>query len=124
MREFNFRVWDKTLKQFYNFEILGSNDDVQDHIDGWVVIQQYTGLQDKNGKGIFEGDIVKIGVEGQISVVEFELGAFVVKDSIAELERLDLFCNGKIGLGCLNEDYVKVIGNIYENPDLLEGKEE
>jgi uncharacterized phage protein (TIGR01671 family) len=80
------------------------------------IVQWYTGLPDKNGKEIFEGDIVKrtcdlIGAEhdGFIGVVKFVCAAFL-------LEAFD----GKDGRDLWDDvQELEVIGNIYENPELL-----
>ena len=73
-------------------------------------IQQYTGLKDKNGKEIYEGDIAKGGEV--IYQVGFNLGTFELqKDKKA------------VGIGLVDtEESLEVIGNIYENPELRRDK--
>lgn len=70
-------------------------------------IGQYTGLQDKNGKEIFEGDIIRN--ESCKGVVVYKNGAFCLE--------LGKSC-GYVWLFCL--DSLLDIGNIYDNPELLE----
>ena len=79
-------------------------------------VGQYTGLTDKNGKKIFEGDIVKgLFVFGEISsVVIFKYGYFGIEWNIDEIKVLDPF------LGLRNIE-CEVIGNIHDNPELLKG---
>lgn len=80
-------------------------------------IGQYTGLTDKNGKKIFEGDIVKYKyyLEGKPfefqGYIDFKNGSFViVGDFMTHYRWLDY--------------EVEVIGNIHDNPELLKGDEE
>ena len=80
-------------------------------------VGQYTGLTDKNGKKIFEGDVLRFnytgknhGVEGKATVI-FEHGKFgVLWGWHKEFVCLDGFANTTI----------EVIGNIHDNPELLE----
>ncbi|MBC1287926.1 hypothetical protein HBP70_04395 [Listeria welshimeri] len=82
-----------------------------------VLLMQYTGLKDKNGKKIFEGDIV-INSKGQIGYI-----AFLVQEAgfVVVLKNSDY----RLGHRNTNECYErathhKIIGNIHENPELLE----
>ena len=73
-------------------------------------VGQYTGLDDKNGKEIYEGDIVKY--ENMIGKIMFFHGGFILSD-FEETEEWEL--------GVINEE-TEVIGNIYDNPELLGGE--
>lgn len=80
-----------------------------------VVLMQSTGLRDKNGKEIFEGDIVD-SEDGILSgVVEFrpDLGMFV--STLIKYNNFERLCNVA--------DSVHIIGDIYTNPELAEVKQ-
>lgn len=96
--------------------------DVRPTIDGIYVIPetvgQYTGLKDKYGKEIYEGDICRCldtDENEYLSAIKFERGAFIVDVNQCEYDYsvLDWALEGDIL-------EIEVIGNIYENPELLE----
>lgn len=78
-------------------------------------VGQYTGLKDKNGKEIYEGDIL-LYLKKSKRIVSYKNGAFIrYYGNYNEYLLYDSFIED----GCLT-DY-EVIGNIYENPEFLEG---
>nr|DAE55914.1 MAG TPA: YopX protein [Caudoviricetes sp.] len=122
-----FRVWHRGLGRMMliknmwfqdgSVEELELNDAVMnDYITAYpdeIELMQSTGLKDKNGKEIFEGDIL-YGYAGEDfwEIVEFdtEEGKWI---------RKDIWYNSKLGLS-ENNEFMEIVGNIYENPELLE----
>jgi uncharacterized phage protein (TIGR01671 family) len=82
-------------------------------------LMQYTGLKDKNGKEIFEGDIISV-CNGSINCVEWMDDPREVKYTVNKGYNLPLFCwdeNGESNFDSTH--WCEVIGNIYENPVLI-----
>ena len=90
------------------------------HMDEIVIcadtVGQFTGLTDKNGKRIFEGDIAKVlqGKDKDIAYVGFENGSFMLYPTTGNIYERTL-CEY-----WYNDWDVEVIGNVTDNPELLE----
>lgn len=126
-REIKFRAWDKTNNRWINdTEFLIDSDglvllfdsergnEVKGLSGKWrtadeeeIILLQSTGLKDKNGKEIYEGDIVFSDGHKGIVVYEKEFAGFYVQEIGSEFSAK------------LKQALMEIIGNIYENPELL-----
>lgn len=105
--------------------------DLERHIVYSETVGQYTGLKDKNGKRIFEGDMIKpLDDEVDKMVVEFHHGQFLLclygeRGYMAEYgweEEGNYGCFEAEPLSSYGDD-IEVIGNIHDNPEMLKGGE-
>jgi len=135
-REIKFRAWDSGNKCMIRFDGLwvsmlnrsicfsAVEDDLTEvgkdlpgsygtgadpEADDAYILMQFTGLHDKNGKEIYEGDILKANYTDSLTVV-FENGAFCFVNDIN---------SGSDRLHQNRTEKLFVIGNIYENPELI-----
>ena len=139
MREIKCRAWDKRNKKWicppsYTYGEMKIAGEIYEHIDYLVVgipdmknpnieICQYTGLHDKGGKEIYEGDILKY--KDRIFDIGWCNGGFKIMEMKSMLDgAVDGWFNEILGScqcnGAIEE--IEIIGNIYENPELLEAE--
>ena len=120
MREIKFRAWDKTLNKIHSWSTIENHFTLEELLDdNFFEAMQYTGLKDKNDVEIYEGDIILVNVfmsNHVTGLVAFDRGSFCVTGNF---EGWGYDCNTtNFWEMSTNGNEYKVIGNIYENPEL------
>jgi uncharacterized phage protein (TIGR01671 family) len=129
MREIKFRVWGIKEREMefvgaidwtpLNERVITCNTKTRKHYSfqdnrfpDSFVLMQFTGLQDVNGKDIYEGDIIKPSDSKLFFVIAWD-------EKLCKFGGLHPDKEFGLRLNKLNTDYYTVIGNIYENPELI-----
>lgn len=120
-----FRAWDKIHKTMYEVDDIMSIDFGKSEISvktlffeqtnyykfDDIVLMQSTGLTDENGKEIFEGDIIDSTDGFLTGVIEFRVSLGMFVSDLVEYNSFERLCNVASSR--------KIIGNIWEHPELL-----
>jgi uncharacterized phage protein (TIGR01671 family) len=131
MREIKFRAWDEANKKYiewHDFSIVFDSDSLYELLCGNIknfILEQFTGLRDKNGREIYEGDVITSAISRAhqeelgcsiTGVVNYEpcLGSYDITSIFDDED----FCK----FSEIDEFNIFVIGNIHEKPELLESK--
>lgn len=116
LREIKFRAWNKEKKYMgspmpLEIIVLDAAENPDKPKENWknLEIMELTGLKDMNGREISELDIVKDIEWDSIGVIHFNEGSFKMTSGSS---------NG-VEIGRMNREKLEIIGNIYENPELL-----
>jgi uncharacterized phage protein (TIGR01671 family) len=116
-REIKFRIWISDTTRFIYFNVLDILTDVREK--DRENVQQYTGLKDKNGKEIYEGDIIHYKFDGDS--YPKEAVDRILTCSYDEDEGMYSFDNSDHSYYWAEiKRHCNIIGNIFENPELLE----
>ena len=126
-REIKFRAWDKVEKEMIEWSELRklhaslSYIEESERLDARILMQ-YTGLKDRNGKEIYELDIVRT-FYGKIAVVMYLDGSFKLFTNTTDFKPTGTVIGQNVEenyLGYFFQENIEIIGNIYQNPELLQ----
>lgn len=133
MREIKFRAWNKRLKemeQVINLDWFCEEDGTREKYDittskalvsDELILMQFIGFKDKNSKEIYEGDIVLFPYVGHIKPFKVVFGGAYNYAAFGITRKSEIVGSGPSWdtLNHLYTEKIEVIGNIYENPELI-----
>jgi len=139
MQQIKFRVWNGVLHEYRTIDMnsgkqnlgmgfesaegIGSNTTTI-YCSFGDVIEQFTGMTDVNGKDIYDGDIVKFFGANKKIKAKNEFGIIVYKADRYGAGFNSIIQNKERGYGGINIAQDIVVGNVHENPELLEADNE
>jgi len=130
MRDIKFRCWDTENKEMLEVQELDYEDSYNgqpmirttmysDYFDTEdMILMQYVGLKDKNGKEIYEGDIVKFRFKDDREEFSDLIGYIEYQTTFTAFRIMSN--QGSFKIDITEIKFIEVIGNIYKNPELLE----
>src|SRR6267142_1371736 len=120
--EIKFRIWMPSHKRMvdnpYVQDINGNRDQINDFFNGKnnkFIWMQYTGLHDEHGKEIYVGDIVKFELHDTTEEPVIDIGQIVFHQETAGF----VIYWDAAGMTNIDSEEFEIIGNIYQNPELL-----
>ena len=126
-----FRVWNEKTESFIDYgdlmldlkngKVYSGDVGIPEYtidVTNQVILMQYTGCRDKNGIEIYEGDVIKDKYY-KIWLVQWYVGAFVITNKIPDSDGQTSTYSHFSNLSN-HHFYFEVIGNMWDNPELLE----
>ena len=126
-----FRVWNEKTESFIGYgdlmldlkngKVYSGDVGIPEYtidVTNQVILMQYTGCRDKNGTGIYEADVIKDKYD-KVWLVQWYVGAFVITNKIPDSDGQESTYSYFNNLSN-HHFYFEVIGNMWENPELLE----
>lgn len=126
MREVKFRIWDKENLEILGWDIIEGEGTFEWLNDFTFNVMQYTGLKDMDERDVYEGDLFK---DGDGRIFEMKFGEYTRIIGLGAFKRMRIGgygwylkkVNSKDVVASTECQYVEMIGNIYENPELIGG---
>ena len=123
MRTLKFRIFNKKIKSYIDIYLSAIMIDELNDLNEHLIVEQFTGLHDKNGKEIYEGDILNVGENLVCEIVYVDKNVEDYGDEIHCAFHAKVYIHNKtIPLDSYLKNNCEIIGSIYENPELLENK--
>lgn len=125
-REIKFRIWDKMLGEMFDWQTVKKTsfehyEKTEIETEPTLIFEQYTEMYDEEDESIYDGDVIKVWDNG-IGVVFYENGMFKVDFKDGRKIELELWWKNFISEAAPDNPF-KVLGNIHENPELLEAEQ-